>query len=149
MSFIARFFLLVLVLSTAELYLLIFVSARISLGLTLLLCIFTGVLGGAMVRKQGLKTVFEIQKNLQMGKLPALEFASGAILLVIGTLLLTPGFITDTIAFLMLIPALRRVTAGLLLASLKKRLRNRNTTQAGARNPERIIIEVEAQDPDA
>ena len=122
MGFIARFFALVLFLSIAELYLLVELSARTSVLLTFALCAFTGIVGGAMVRAQGLKTLAEIQRLLGMGKMPGEQIVSGLILLSIGIMLLTPGFITDSVAFAMLIPPLRRKTARLLTGYFKGRV---------------------------
>lgn len=122
MGFIARFFLLVLVLSIAELYILVQAAAALSLIVTLALCVLTGVVGGALVRYQGLQTLRDIQRNMVRGAVPAQEIISGLILLMIGTMLLTPGFITDTVAFLMLIPALRGLVAKQLVVYFKKRV---------------------------
>lgn len=163
MRFVARFFLLVLVLSLAELWLLVEMASRFSLGLTLALCILTGFLGGAMVRRQGISTLALIGQRLQAGQLPGQEILSGLILLVTGTLLLTPGFITDTVGFLLLVPPIRRFAANLLLAYFRKRavLAGTNSTgadkdpfvhwhSAGHSRPrnEDIIIEVDPIEPD-
>ncbi len=163
MKFLARFFLLVLVLSLAELWLLVEVASRLSLGLTLLICVFTGFVGGAMVRRQGLSTLALIGQRMQAGQLPGQEIVSGLILLITGTLLLTPGFITDTVGFLLLIPPLRRGAAALLLAYFRKRVLTGGASYSGAtgdgsfmhwqsqgqqrpRNEE-IIIEVDPIEP--
>lgn len=53
-------------------------------------------------------TFIKAQKNLQMGQLPAMEMLEGLVLLIAGVMLLTPGFITDTLGFLLLIPPLRQ-----------------------------------------
>ncbi len=148
MSFIAQFFLLVLLLIFVELYLLIRTAEIISMGPTLLLCVLTGVLGGALVRSQGLRTLREIQGSLARGRLPTRDIVSGLILLVIGTMLLTPGFITDSLGFLLLAPPVRRWAAGRLIAHFKNRLfpRDRGGTTRGPRAPEDIIIEVKAEE---
>ncbi|CAM2007094.1 FxsA family protein [Acanthopleuribacter pedis] len=121
MGFVARFFMLVTVLSIGELYLLVTVANEISFPLTLGLCVLTGVLGGGLVRYQGLRCLKEIQTNLSQGQVPAAEIVSGLILVVIGTLLLTPGFITDTVAFTMLVPPIRLFVARRGVAAFKKR----------------------------
>ena len=151
MSFIGRFFLLVLVLSFGELYLLILVAEKTSVLTTLLLCVLTGVLGGGLVRFQGFQTWREIRQALSRGRLPTLEIVSGLILIVIGTLLLTPGFITDTAAFLMLIPALRALAARRVLGYLGKRVKVGtfgSRPQSRDAGPEGIVIEVEAEEAD-
>ena len=122
MSFIGRFFLLVLVLGFGELYLLVKVASQAGFLWTLGLCVFTGVLGGALVRAQGLRTLQQIQQAMARGEMPAVEIVSGLVLLIVGAMLLTPGFITDTIGFLLLIPGLRGLAAGRLARSLEGRL---------------------------
>ena len=168
MGFIARFFLLVLFLSIGELYLLVELSMRISVLLTFVLCALTGIVGGAMVRHQGLRTLSEIGQNLSSGKMPGEAIVSGLILLSIGIMLLTPGFITDTVAFLMLVPSLRNMAAGFLVAWFKKKATFKAMQMgpgafqagfgggfSGGRNHRRrrpdndqVIIETEARDAD-
>lgn len=122
MSFVGRFFLLVLVLGFGELYLLVKVASHAGFLWTLGLCVFTGVLGGALVRAQGLRTLQQIQEAMARGEVPAVEIVSGLVLLIVGALLLTPGFITDTIGFLLLIPGLRGLAAARLAKTLQGRL---------------------------
>lgn len=115
MSFVARFFLLVVLVGMAEVYLLVRFSAAIGVLATALLCVITGVLGGGLVRVQGLETLREIQQQVARGCAPALEIVSGLVLLVVGVLLITPGFLTDIAGFALLVPSLRRrAAAGLL-----------------------------------
>jgi len=149
MGFIARFFLLVLVLSFGELYLLIWASERISIGGTLLLCVLTGVIGGAMVRAQGMQAFAEIKKAMGAGRMPGVEIVSGLILLVIGTMMMTPGFITDCLAFLLLIPPLRKLAAGATLHWIGKRVRFSAINMApGPKRPEPRgdIIDVDSRE---
>jgi len=152
---IFRFFLLVLFFSFAELYVLIYVAAEISVFATFALCLLTGVVGGAMVRAQGLSTLREIMRGPEQGRIPGREIISGLILLVIGTLLLTPGFITDTIAFLFLVPPFRRAVADRLARYFASRVKQTGPgsftfTQKGERprRPEDVVIDVEAEEVD-
>ena len=156
MSFIARFFLLVLLLSFGELYLLFLVASELSILATLLLCVLTGVLGGAMVRQQGYQTLREIKNATARGRVPATDIVSGLILLMIGTMLLTPGFITDTIAFLLLIPALRKTAAAMAIAYFERRVRFKAASHMRSSSssrppgqgvrPEDVVIEVDARE---
>lgn len=75
---------------------------------TLLLIIVTAVLGAWLVRQQGFQTLANVKKQTDAGNLPAMEMAEGVALLFAGALLLTPGFLTDTIGFCLLIPPIRR-----------------------------------------
>lgn len=173
MSFIGKFFLLVMFFSFAELYLLIEVASRFSVLLTVALCALTGIVGGSMVRAQGLRTLAEIQKSTKEGRIPGDQIVAGLILLIIGTLLLTPGFITDTIAFAMLIPPLRLAFSRFLVNYFKDKVTvatfqnggmgmsmgsmgGGNPFQGGPqgpgpgtqrRDPNDVIIEVDAERP--
>lgn len=157
MNFIARFFLLVMVLSVGEFYVLMLAAEHTNVFFTLSMCILTGVLGGAMVRKQGLSTLESIKSSMGQGQIPGIDIVSGLILIVIGTLMLTPGFITDTVAFILLIPMIRKLAAANLLKYFKKNMktfaRNSSTkafysgfsTQDYRRPDDENVIEVDAQ----
>jgi UPF0716 protein FxsA len=101
-------FLLFLAIPLVEIYLLIKVGGIIGPLPTVFLVVFTAVLGAWMLRIQGFSTLARVRTTLNQGGIPALEMLEGAVLLVSGALLLTPGFFTDTIGFLCLIPAIRR-----------------------------------------
>ena len=91
-----------------ELYLLIEVGSVIGAVPTIVLSVFTAVLGGALVRMQGFAVLFRAQGQMANQEVPALELMEGALLLLVGFALLLPGFITDAIGFLLLISPLRR-----------------------------------------
>lgn len=95
----------------AELYVLIEIGRAIGAGTTIALVILTAVLGAWLLRWQGLQTLARAQASMNAGELPALELVEGLILLLTGVLLLTPGFITDVIGFVVLLPAVRRQIA--------------------------------------
>ncbi|MDJ0741194.1 MAG: FxsA family protein [Gammaproteobacteria bacterium] len=91
-----------------ELYLLIEVGGVIGALPTILLSLFTAALGGWLVRMQGFSVLFRAQSQMANKEVPALELMEGAMLLLVGLALLLPGFITDAVGFLLLIPPLRR-----------------------------------------
>ena len=101
-----------------ELYLLIEVGSEIGAIPTIGLSLFTAALGGWLVRMQGFEVLFRAQSQMGKREVPALELIEGALLLLVGFALLLPGFITDAIGFLLLIPPLRR---GLILRWLRSR----------------------------
>lgn len=108
MNPITILFFLFLTIPMVEIYLLIKVGGVIGAPLTIFLVVFTAVLGAWLLRIQGFSTLRRIQQTLNQGGLPAVELVEGAVLLVCGALLLTPGFFTDTIGFVFLVPPLRR-----------------------------------------
>lgn len=104
-------FLFVLIIPFAEIYLLLGVGAIIGALPTIALVVFTAVLGAWLLKQQGFATFRRFQASLAQGIVPAYEMIEGPIILVGGALLLTPGFITDTIGFACLIPQLRKKIA--------------------------------------
>jgi UPF0716 protein FxsA len=87
----------------------VFIEAGERLGLwpTLAAVVLTAVVGTALLRLQGLSTLARVRESLDAGQLPVAEVFDGICLLIGGALLLTPGFVTDTLGFLLLIPAVR------------------------------------------
>lgn len=111
-------FILFLTIPLLEIYILIQVGGFIGPLLTVALCILTAAIGAFLLRLQGLQTLIRAQDKLQQGQMPATELLGGLILLLTGLLLLTPGFFTDIIGFLCLVPALREKFAISLLNQL-------------------------------
>ncbi len=107
-----------IVVPLAELYVLLSVGHAIGAGTTILVVILTAILGAWLLRLQGYSTLARVRDQLHQGTLPSVEIFEGLILLVVGALLLTPGFITDTVGFAGLIPALRRRVARAMLDRL-------------------------------
>lgn len=85
-------------------------------GLTLLMIVMTAIIGLALIRQQGLATIFRAQEKMQSGEVPAVEMMEGIMLAIAGLLLITPGFFTDSIGFLFLIPIIRKF---IILRSVK------------------------------
>jgi len=104
-------FLFFLVVPFVEIYLLLQIGGIVGVLPTVLLVVFTAVLGAWLLRQQGFATWQRFQTSLSQGAIPAYEMIEGPILLVGGALLLTPGFFTDAIGFACLIPQTRRKLA--------------------------------------
>jgi UPF0716 protein FxsA len=99
-----------------EIYLLITVGGIIGAWPTVFLVVFTAVLGAVLLRHQGLLTLNKVQTALARGELPTVAMLEGMVLILCGALLLTPGFFTDALGFLGLIPPLRQALIRSLLA---------------------------------
>jgi UPF0716 protein FxsA len=110
---------------------------------TIGLVILTAVLGVTLLRLQGFITLTRVRQKLDRGELPALDLAEGLILLIAAVLLLTPGFFTDLIGFLSLVPVLRRRVAIRLLKFLISH--RRRPPGSGSGNGD--IIEGEVVEP--
>lgn len=104
----------------AELFILIEVGSVIGALPAILMCIATAAAGAALVRAQGLRTLWEVQEALRRGELPAVAMLEGVMLAIAGVLLLTPGLVTDAVGFAALVPPLRRA---LILRGLRAHLR--------------------------
>lgn len=102
---VAAIFLIVPIL---EIYLLIQIGSVIGALPTIGLVVLTAVIGVALLRVQGFVTYARFNQALGEGRVPAKEIMEGVALLVGGALLLTPGFFTDAIGFLCLLPISRR-----------------------------------------
>lgn len=98
-----------------EIYLFVVIGGHIGALNTVLLVLATAAIGAAMMRKQGLSALQKVQSELQRGELPAASMLEAMLLFVAGALLLTPGFFTDSIGLLLMIPPLRKVIALWLL----------------------------------
>ncbi|MBL4582248.1 MAG: FxsA family protein [Gammaproteobacteria bacterium] len=114
MRFLFIFFIAV---PLGEMLLLFEVSDRIGSLTTLGLVVATAVIGVQILKRQGFATLTRANQELQSGQLPAQEIVEGMLLAAAGALLLTPGFITDTIGFVLLTGPLRRRIAGSVVRS--------------------------------
>lgn len=103
MRFLAAFSLLAL----AEVATFFWVGSRIGLVWALGLAVATALIGAFLVRRAGLSALGRIRRKMSDGQLPGRELTDGAAILVSGAFLISPGFITDTLGFLLLIPAVR------------------------------------------
>ncbi|MEM9557702.1 MAG: FxsA family protein [Acidobacteriota bacterium] len=88
----------------AELYVLIALGRRVGLVPTLLLVLFTGVLGAWLARSQGVAAFNKVRTELAAGRLPAAAMVDGLLILLAGAVLLTPGLLTDLAGFFLLVP---------------------------------------------
>ena len=98
-----------------EIYLLFQVGGIIGAGWTILIVIGTAILGASLLRQQGLATWTRLTQSIAQGQLPPTMLVEGILLLLSGAFLLTPGFFTDAIGFLFLMPPVRILFARYLL----------------------------------
>lgn len=86
------------------------------------LLVFESLLGAWLIRHEGARTWRALQQALTTGAMPAKELADAALVLVGGTMLLFPGFLTDIVGFFFILPVTRPVTRGLLERVVRARL---------------------------
>jgi len=123
----------------AELAVLIQVGEAIGVWWTIALLVADSILGWWLMRHQGRTAWRRFNDAMRAGRVPAREVIDGALVIFGGALLLTPGFITDVLGFILLIPPSRAVVR----AVLARRLTHRMVTAAGARPRPRGDYDVE------
>ena len=111
-----------------EIYLLIEAGRMIGLGPTVSLILLTGVAGAWLARSQGMEIIRRIQQETAHGHMPAINLIDGALVLVGGLLLLTPGFLTDLLGFSFLVPLTRDLWRKTLIAWLEAQVRQGTVT---------------------
>lgn len=115
--------LLFTILPIVEITLLIELGKSIGIGWTLLIALGTGVLGASLARQQGLATLARITRQLSARETPTDALVDGAMILVAGAVLITPGILTDAIGFALLLPPVRAALKPLLRALLRRMVR--------------------------
>lgn len=104
-----------------EIFLFVEVGGLIGTWPTIALVVVTAIVGSIMLRAQGARVLQRAQEKLNRGEPPVTDMLDGIGLLLAGMLLLTPGFMTDTIGFAMLLPPVRQWLAGRIWAHMKAR----------------------------
>lgn len=106
--------LLFLVVPFAELAVLIQVGGWLGVGDTILLLIAISIAGAWLAKRAGISVLGRIRQQLEMGRVPGAELVDGMLVLFAGALLLTPGFLTDCVALLLLLPPVRATVRRIL-----------------------------------
>ncbi len=109
---VGALFLLLLAVPVIELWIIIQVSGELGLVVTLVLLVLISVAGAWLLKQQGLQTWRRLQSTLSRGQMPTTEVTDGALILLGGALLMTPGFLTDAFGILLLLPPARAVVKG-------------------------------------
>lgn len=123
-----KLLLLFIVVPAIELILLIQLGGVIGTMPTIGVIVVTGVLGASLARWQGLVVLRRIQGDLAAGRLPAGAMIDGVIILLAGALLMTPGFLTDTVGFACLVPGIRRLIKSTIRVRLERAIRDGGST---------------------
>jgi UPF0716 protein FxsA len=95
---------------------------------TFLLVIVTALIGSALLKQQGWSTMAKAQNAMANGQTPAFEMMEGVVILISGVLLLTPGFITDTVGLLGLMPWSRTYFIDHILRKNAEKVFSQNNT---------------------
>jgi UPF0716 protein FxsA len=114
--------LLLLIVPILEIMLLIGVGQAIGGWQTFFLLVAMSVLGAWLIRLEGARAWVALSAALQSGRMPARELADGMLVLIGGTLLLAPGFLTDIVGFALVLPFTRPLARRLLETVIRRRL---------------------------
>lgn len=118
-----RWMILFMALPIAEIYLYIKLGAYIGIWPTVLMIIGTGVLGVALAKQQGFYILTRIRQDMEIGAVPGNQVVEGFLVLVGAIFLVTPGLITDTIGFILLVPFTRIYIREILKIKVRKWIR--------------------------
>lgn len=102
-----------------ELYVIAQVAGGIGLGNTILALIAISVVGAWLAKIAGLGVLNRLQRTVRHGKVPSAEVVDGALVLLAGALMIAPGFVSDAVAVLLLLPPTRAIVRGAVLRRLR------------------------------
>jgi UPF0716 protein FxsA len=111
-----------IVVPLVEIYVLIQVGQVIGALWTVLLLVLDSILGTWLIRREGARAWEALTTALSTGRMPARELADAALILIGGTLMLSPGFVTDGLGILLILPFTRPVARRLLTTVVSRRL---------------------------
>ncbi len=111
-----------IVVPIVEIYVLIQVGQVIGAWWTILLLVLDSILGSWLIKREGGRAWRAMRTALESGRMPAAEIADGGLILVGGTLMLTPGFVTDAFGILLILPFTRPIFRRLLTTVVARRL---------------------------
>lgn len=109
---------LIFLLAYIEISLFIKVADVLGVAITLLLVVFTSCVGVSLVRNQGVKTFIQMQQKMAAGESPAVEMVKSVSLVIAGFLLVVPGFFTDFLGLLLLLPPVQKLLTVRLMPHL-------------------------------
>jgi UPF0716 protein FxsA len=105
-----------------EIFLIVQLGQAVGAWWTIFVLVVTGVVGAWLVKREGARAWRALSEALRSGRVPSRELADGALILVGGTLLLTPGFLSDAVGLLCILPFTRPVSRRLLTRAVARRL---------------------------
>ena len=115
-------FVALVVVPIAEIYVLIQVGQAIGAWWTIALLIADSILGTWLIKREGGRAWRALRSALDTGRMPATELADGALILIGGTLMLSPGFVTDAFGIWLILPFTRPLFRRLLAGLVARRL---------------------------
>jgi UPF0716 protein FxsA len=121
-----KLFSLFLIIPVVEIYILIKIGGMIGALNTALIILITAIIGAYLTKSQGLSVLRQIQDATRQGYMPGNELLHGLFVLIGGFALLTPGLLSDTIGFSMLIPQTREIYVRIAKEVIRKKIQQGN-----------------------
>ena len=115
------FFLLFIGIPIVEVILFITIGKYIGLWNTIFIIILTGIIGAILVKSQGVAIFNKALEEIKSNKMPLFSIFEGIAILIAGAFLLTPGFLTDTLGCVLLIPKTRNIIIKYITSYLEKK----------------------------
>ena len=144
--------LILIIVPIIEITLFVQIGGAIGLGWTLLVILATAIFGARAIRRQGIDALARAQAQMATGKPPLGEIVHGVLILMAGILLLTPGFMTDALGFLLLFPPTRlfvlELAAGFILPKLFSGFSVRRGSTQNPADAKIIDGDYRVEDPD-
>lgn len=145
-----RFLGIFALISLAEMATFFWVQSWIGLGWALGLAVATALIGSTLVRRAGISVMDRFRGRVNQGELPTRELSDGASVLVSGAFLISPGFITDVLGFLLLLPPVRDLVYRFVSRRFTGRMAvfssGRSTSRTGQSTYTEEIIDVEGHE---
>ena len=138
-----------IVLPVVELMVLLRVAGEVGVFETIALLVLVGVLGWWLLKQQGLGVLRRVQEAAGRGEAPSRELADGGLIAFAGLLLLLPGFVSDALALVLLLPPTRAVVRGMLARSIGRRAKVVRAGTAGRTFVDVEVLDVQVRDPAA
>ncbi|MEH7224146.1 FxsA family protein [Bacillus sp. JJ1566] len=113
---------LIIIVPAIEISVLIFSGKTLGIPMTLLIIILTGVLGAWLAKKQGLETIRRARQQMDHGQVPGEAIMDGICILIGAILLLTPGYVSDLMGLLLLLPVTRNFIKPVIAKWIRSRI---------------------------
>ncbi|WP_182376303.1 FxsA family protein [Nocardioides sp. WS12] len=144
-------FLAFVVMPILEIFVLIQVGQAIGPWWTILLLVLDSIIGAWLIKREGRRAWQALQARLQTGQMPARELADGVLVVLGGAFMLSPGFVTDILGILLILPITRPLFRGLLTSYAVNRITIRTgpgTRTSPGTPPQGDVVRGEVVDPE-
>jgi UPF0716 protein FxsA len=133
-------FLILLAAVAVEITVMVSVGAQIGVLSTIGLLVLATLVGGLLLRREGVRTLGALQQAVAAGRLPQREALDGVLIAAAGVLVILPGFVSDVLAILLLLPPTRALVRGLVVRRVERAV-VRAQRRAGAIVVESVVVD--------